>query len=756
MSKRRRNPSKPASAAQASVGDSPQPLRPLWLGAVTALFVATPLIPSEAAPLGLGVSLLMAWFVLCAAFFVTGAVQHNLRLRIGATDIAVLVFMALHTLSALVLADAGQPRQTLNMLWQWVGFGVAFFLVRQVVRTAQESRALMVVMIALAVCLSMHGYFQYFYSLPEARRVYQANPDAELAKAGIIAEPGSVDREQLENRLLYSTEPTATFSLANSLAGFLAPWLLCAVGIAALNWSHRPLRRRLAVSAGVSVLLIAGCLVLTKSRSATLAVLFGMGSLIVYGRRSGWRPGWKSVVAVTGSLALLIALAVSVGGLDLLVLTESSKALLYRVQYWRGSLAMIADAPWFGCGPGNFQQSYTAYKLPEASETVADPHNFLFEIWSTAGTPAMLAFIGVFVCFAFQLRNGVSAVRPQVTQSDKEDEDLGDGRAVYLGALAGFPFGFIAGLAVAHPVPNFLFFLFVGLPVAAAVVVSWHPWVLHGRLPVVVLIASAGAVLVNLSAAGGISFAGVTLTLWLLLATALNLTNACCDARTLSARNAAALATATVVIASLFWYSTFAPVLNALTKLAQANDSQSQGRVLEAEQTLLAATAADSYSVEPWKALAQLRLAMWLEGPDAPLETAFAEAARETLDHDRRSSASHQAYGDWYLRAYRATNEERFLEEAIVGYRRAVELYPNYNYGHAQLAWALQVARRFAESSVEAEEALRLDGLNPHREQKLVKRAVFDLPGPADSQSRKPPDTDAEQLMQSLRSSPNS
>ncbi|MEO8498153.1 MAG: hypothetical protein ABI614_24065, partial [Planctomycetota bacterium] len=162
--------------------------------------------------------------------------------------------------------------------------------------------------------------------------------------------------------------------------------------------------------------------------------------------------------------------------------------------------------------------------------------------------------------------------------------------------------------------------------------------------------------------------------------------------------------------------------------------------------------AADSYSAEPWQALAQLRLALWLNGPDDSFERPFVEATRATLDRNRRSSAAHQASGDWYLRAFRATDEPRWLKEAIVGYRRAVELYPNYNLGHAQLAWALRLAGRIAESSVEAEEALRLDGLNPHREQKLAERAVFDVSPRLDAQSPGPPDIDAEQLMRLLRS----
>ncbi len=54
---------------------------------------------------------------------------------------------------------------------------------------------------------------------------------------------------------------------------------------------------------------------------------------------------------------------------------------------------MIAEHPLLGCGPGNFKNAYTAYKLPEASEEVADPHNFVLEIWATAGTLTMLVFV---------------------------------------------------------------------------------------------------------------------------------------------------------------------------------------------------------------------------------------------------------------------------------------------------------------------------------------------------------------------------
>ena len=84
---------------------------------------------------------------------------------------------------------------------------------------------------------------------------------------------------------------------------------------------------------------------------------------------------------------------VRLGGLDREVITEAPKSLLYRWQYWRATCDMIGDHPWFGCGLGNFKSYYTRYKAPEASETIADPHNFLLEIAATAGLPSLVLFL---------------------------------------------------------------------------------------------------------------------------------------------------------------------------------------------------------------------------------------------------------------------------------------------------------------------------------------------------------------------------
>ncbi len=58
---------------------------------------------------------------------------------------------------------------------------------------------------------------------------------------------------------------------------------------------------------------------------------------------------------------------------DSLVLSEAPKSIAFRLEYWQAATRMIIDYPLTGVGLGNFQSYYPSYKLPAASEIIADP-----------------------------------------------------------------------------------------------------------------------------------------------------------------------------------------------------------------------------------------------------------------------------------------------------------------------------------------------------------------------------------------------
>jgi O-antigen ligase len=739
-------------------GEAPRPdvgelVRRGCLASTVGLLVATPLVPSEAAvELGSSVVLLMLWLLVLVIWLGTLACRPAAGCRFGVVDAALLVFLALHTLSAVVMARYGHGRPTVNALWQWVGFGVCCFLLRQLLRSAAEIRAVLVVMVALAVGLSVFAGYQYFHTLPQLRAEYQRDPERALRQAGVDATPGAPERKLFEDRLR-STEPIATFALTNSLAGFLVPWLLTAVGIGALGWRHDSRARRITPIAGVAVAVAGFCLLLTKSRTAFLAVGLGLFGMAVFRLRAGRRIGWQ--VPVIGGVAALLLLggAIAAGAFDRLVLSEAPKSVLYRLQYWRSTLAMIADYPWLGCGPGNFQQYYSAYKLPEASETVADPHNFLLEVWATAGTPAMIAWVALLALWAWRLWRGPqsSAAAPAASEQPPLGEPgavtASAWRWVYAGALCGAPVAVPAAAIAGMSLDGSL--LWTAWPVMALCVAGLHPWVAHGQLPVGLPAVAAGALLVNLLAAGGIGFPGVAQNWWLLLAISLNLVTRPSLGRIIRPISAGAMLLAAVLLAVVYHQTMYQPVLGRQVRMAEGGRAWEQRAVSRAEESFRAAAVADPFSGEPWEQLAALYHQQILAAKDPATAgewlRRFDPAVEQLLRLDKRSLRQARQVGDWRLSLYRARNDARQIELAVNAYATWVRFCPNSNLAHAQLAWTLRLTGRDRQAAAEAEKALHLDQRCPHREKKLSEQRVFD---PARESSAH---ENAEQLMQGLR-----
>jgi len=821
-------------------------LRPWLLGAACGLWVVRPLYPSEgAASRGDGLPVVMLWLAL-AVFWLLGAIgRRQFRLRFGWIDAGLLLAIGLHTVSALWATTHGSPRPAVNMLWEWVGFGVGFFLTRQLVDGPCEARAVIAVMAALGVALASYGMYHSLYEMAEPRQLYRDNPDEALKAAGVWYPPGSPGRETFRIRL-ESLEPLGTFALTNSLAGYLAPWLVMMLGIGVLVssgsrrsrggdgtvrsregeapaepganaipttgssarqeprppqearpfnvtqrdsdarsaagrwqtiglWISRSLRRWARWAAGrwqiiglwIAVIPVAACLLLTKSRSAYLATLLGIVLLGI----GAWRQRIRiprRVLAVAGAaVAILIAAAIAFRGLDVEVITEATKSLGYRFQYWTSTMEMIAEHPIFGCGPGNFQQSYEAYKLPEASEEVADPHNFLLEIWATAGTPAMLAFVAALVGFFVMVLKDVCSAgqRPLLRQTVGQrigqtgmspegqtgvspggetgtspvgqtrmsallrrpvDQPLFVFEGGLLGFLAAVPIALLTAAPAKYPV------LYIGLPLAIAAGAILAGWVQRGAIPPSLPALGVLVLLVDLSAAGGIGFAGVAGTLWILMALGLNLRER--DAGRAQPRwGSLGLLAGSIGLFISCYSSGYGPVVRC-----QAAMESARRNPLRQEQYLQEAALADPLSAEPWSQSAALAFDLWkqITGGSLPRGWSEADVAKageillgrfeqctgELAKRAPNSSPAWFAAGERYEQVYDKTGKRPYLEKGIECYGSATGLYPNNATYHGRLAISMRKMGDVVPSQEEATLALRLDDLNPHSDKKLDRK----------------------------------
>ena len=700
-------------------------LRPWLLAALTALLVCRPLFPSETvATEGDGLPVVMLWLGLACVWLLSVIVLPEVPIRFWLVDGAVLLLMAAYTGAGIWAVLYAARRPAMNMLWEWIGMGVAFLLVRQLAAGRRECRALMAVMIALAVGLSCYGLYQYVYELPQTRAYYATDPDGALREAGVWYEPGSPPRYLFEQRLA-SPEPLTTFALTNSLAGFLAPWftVLAVLGIAA--WAERR-ARWLWLGALAGCTLVGLCLWLTRSRSAYVAVAMGL-ILTAIGYRHALQNRVRRAVLIVAGLA---GLAVVVMGLvNRSWLDEAQKSLGYRLQYWQSTLQMIQEKPLTGCGPGNFQNAYTAYKLPEASEEVADPHNFLLEIWATGGTGAGLAAVAVLAAALYLLwprsRSALreSGLRQAILSDPGGWHGASDGpqlfadaeadRPIFVvaGAVVGFPLAWIIGGLGSSP-PNSILFWLVMPPSLVCLGLLWK-WIRSGRVSPSIPALGAVVLAIHLLASGGIGFPGVALSLWLLLALALNISETD-RVRVLPRMATYATLGLVLVLLAVCYVTGYSPVLGARGYLRMARVEPDR-----AEEWLQEAATADPYARLPLEHLAEMELAAWRSGGDAKHLSQFEEYDKWTLLVEPNSAAAWFASGNDYFEIYTKTRLKRNLDRALRAYRAAVMYYPNSALYRARLALAHQAAGNLASFEDEAAKALELDEATPHVDKKL-------------------------------------
>ena len=392
----------------------------LFGGIGLALFGTRFFVPAESAHLGDTLWIVQLWLLVAAVWWLLSLRHAGLALRPDWGDGAVWLLAGGHVLSALlVVASEGQQRAAVNMAWEWIGVAVAVTMLRQWLRTDGAWRRLYHFLAVAGVVLSGLGVWQFAVWYPEYRGLMHELMELEAAEAGgglsqaefrrwqelrgelgvLGSERDPVARAVIRQRLLASTEPIGRFALANTLGGLLAACLVLLLGMGAQLRRAPGGRSRFARSA-IGAILTGYCLMLTKSRTAWVGLLAGLGVWGVGARGAGAgeeRPiPWRSVGTATLLLVVIAAAGWWSGALDRLVIAETPKSLRYRLEYWSGTWGVIREAPLWGVGgTGNFRQHYLRHKLAGSSEEILDPHNLVLDVWANGGVLGLAGLLAV-------------------------------------------------------------------------------------------------------------------------------------------------------------------------------------------------------------------------------------------------------------------------------------------------------------------------------------------------------------------------
>ncbi len=127
----------------------------------------------------------------------------------------------------------------------------------------------------------------------------------------------------------------------------------------------------------------------------------------------------RRIIVIGGLIAAGSAgLAVASGHSTRKSSSKAPKSLQYRLFYWIGTKGVIAEHPLLGTGPGNFRQAYLKYKVPESSEEIRDPHNWILEAWVSGGLASLAGVILILAALiAVILRLSVSSGGDEVSEA---------------------------------------------------------------------------------------------------------------------------------------------------------------------------------------------------------------------------------------------------------------------------------------------------------------------------------------------------
>ncbi len=606
-------------------------------------------------------------------------------------------------------AEGANLRLAVNELWWWIAAAALLSAARRCVVLPPVKLALVNLILGVTVGVAIYGWYQLLVDFPRLIAEYKADPEAVLRKAGIVAEAGSAQRVMFENRL-YDGGPTGTFALANSMAALLVGGLVVMIGHLGQRWRQLSVFSRIGWASAMLVTL--GMLIASRSRSAVAALLLITAAflclrLVSSGQRELDRRPRRGVL-IGGLLAMVLAL-----GLASVVVgqrwshsewvSQAPASVAIRINYWRASAKMVAQSPLVGVGPGQFKARYEAFRAPESTEQIADPHNWFWQALTTGGIPAGLLLLALVLTIVWQ-----SISRPGLSDLATEPPDGApvasasqwafSARWIYIGAGAAALAVWFVGAAVGY-LPDFDAAMLATLAAIGVIVLAARSAgpaaeaVGDSRSRSRIALWGFAAIVIDLLAAGGLTVPGVAVTLWVFAAVAApwagTFSLAADDGPTGSSRSGRWLIGGVAAVLLASWYVTaIRPVQQVAGAMGQFQVAWAQRSSGAAEAALRRAMQADPWDAEPALHLAQLLMQQALVDPSqrSRFEASWQQAEDEALHRSGNDPASLRVLADARLWYYQRYGDQAVLRRAAELYGRSVELSPSHQSYAAQLA----------------------------------------------------------------------
>ncbi len=354
----------------------------------------------------------------------------------------------------------------------------------QLVRSCARFRLVAAIAFGLLVMLTAQSIMYRYVDLPENLTYWQEQKASILTQHGWDAD--SFQAKQFERKIL-SGETGGFFTSPNTLAAVGVLLFFACVGIGIQKLVDRDLTEWVALPILAAALLV-WILVAAASKTAAATPVVGVAMVLGHAvfkkslRRFSGLAYAAGVGLVTIGLLGVVAIGVVRGGL---LAGHFSNSLDFRWKYWVASAAVFVTHPFKGVAWNNFSVYYLAHRLPEASEEIKDPHNFLVKILVELGV------VGGCLLLAWLLRLGRELTTPRTAERSTavaEDQPLTVWFPIVVVVL-GMLISTLVSTDFSQPALDVLtlllrpmvLFLALLLGTIAAAMLSPHTWTLDAR-----------------------------------------------------------------------------------------------------------------------------------------------------------------------------------------------------------------------------------------------------------------------------------
>ncbi len=307
--------------------------------ALGAAVVLVPLVFSHRTPYALDVK----WPVSGACALIAGLallVRWAAGGRIPGPVLGVVRVAGLFLAAAAVsLVFSDYKLTSLRETW-WLAAHVIIFIAAAVVfRRRVWARALVVAVLVAATLVAVYAWLQAADSGLALRHWTKAGRGVTLGSGARVF---------------------GTVGLETALGGYMAACAVLAIG--AVLWFRDIVAQ---ILLGIGAALMAGCMILSGTRTAWFGFTVGCGVLVVglcAGRLKHMRRHLPAVLLVAAVLAVLVAGAIGLSPAVRQRVTLLEEHLATRTTIWRAAAGMFDASPVVGLGPGTFKVHFAEYR----------------------------------------------------------------------------------------------------------------------------------------------------------------------------------------------------------------------------------------------------------------------------------------------------------------------------------------------------------------------------------------------------------